>query len=327
MTVPFILALGVGVSSIRSDDSNSDSFGLVALSSVGPIIAVMILGLIYTPSGATGGVTAPVLPSFTRETLLEFIIALPGYMLEMAESLLPIVIFFFLFQIFRFKMNGRNLMKILIGLAFTYAGLVCFLTGVNVGFMPAGEFLGRTLASMEGNWICVPVAMLIGFFILKAEPAVHVMVKQVNEATLGAISEETMFTTLSIGMSVSVGLAITRAITGISIAWLIIPGYIIAIGLSFAVPSIFTAIAFDSGGVASGPMTATFLLPFAMGACEAVGGNVITDSFGVVALVAMTPLIAVQVMGLVFTIRSHHKQVVSGIDLAAVDAEPVVSLM
>ncbi len=327
MTVPFILALGVGVSSIRSDDNRSDSFGLVALSSVGPIIAVMILGLIYTPDGNYDATLGASTASNTSETLWEFIKVLPAYMHEMGRSLLPIVIFFFIFQLFRFKMNRRNLLKIIIGLVFTYAGLVFFLTGVNVGFMPAGRFLGTTLAGMENNWICIPVAMLIGFYILKAEPAVHVMVKQVNELTLGAITENMMFTTLSLGMAVSVGLAMLRAITGISILWIVVPGYLIAIGLSFVVPDMFTAIAFDSGGVASGPMTATFLLPFAMGACEAAGGTTITDAFGVVALVAMTPLIAVQIMGLVYSWKARSAAEISAIDLTSVDAEETISFV
>lgn len=327
MTVPFILALGVGVASIRSDDDKSGSFGLVALSSVGPIIAVMILGLIYTPDGSTAQTGSILAVGNTREALWEFIAAIPKYMGEMAKSLLPIVVFFFIFQLFRFRMNRRNLVKIVIGLVFTYTGLVFFLTGVNVGFMPAGRFLGTTLACMENKWICVPVAMLIGFYILKAEPAVHVMVKQVNEMTVGAITEEMMFTTLSLGMAVSVGFALIRAITGISLLWIIVPGYAIAIGLSFVVPDVFTAIAFDSGGVASGPMTATFLLPFAMGACEAAGGDIITDAFGVVALVAMTPLIAVQIMGLVYSWKTRAAAAAPAVDLAKIDAEETISFV
>lgn len=182
-------------------------------------------------------------------------------------------------------------------------GLVLFLTGVNVGFMPAGNYLGQTIAGLTIAWIIIPIGMIIGYFIVRAEPAVFVLTKQVEEMTSGAISAKAMETSLSIGVSVSVGLAMTRVLTGISIMWLLLPGYAIALVLTFFVPKIFTAIAFDSGGVASGPMTATFLLPFAMGACGAIGGNLITDAFGIIAMVAMTPLITIQVMGMVFKLK------------------------
>ena len=223
---------------------------------------------------------------------------------DLAISLLPIVLFFALFQVIFRLVPGRSLIKIGIGLVYTYVGLVLFLTGVNVGFSPAGNYLGQVLAALPYRWIIVPIGMLIGYFIVRAEPAVFVLTRQVEEITDGAISAGAMGLSLSIGVSVSLGLAMIRVLTGLSIFWFIIPGYAIALGLSFFVPKIFTAIAFDSGGVASGPMTATFLLPFAMGACSAVGGNIITDAFGVVAMVAMTPLITIQILGLVFRMRA-----------------------
>ena len=163
---------------------------------------------------------------------------------------------------------------------YTLVGLTLFLTGVNVGFMPAGNYIGKQLAELPYNWVLVPLGMLIGYYIVKAEPAVLVLNKQVEEITGGAISQKVMMAGLSIGMSVSLGLSMVRVLTGVSLLWFLVPGYALALGLSFLVPKIFTAIAFDSGGVASGPMTATFLLPFAMGACEAVGGNILTDAFG-----------------------------------------------
>ena len=203
------------------------------------------------------------------------------------------------------------MIKIAIGLIYTYIGLVLFLTGVNVGFMPAGNYLGQTIAGLSFSWIIVPIGMIIGYFIVLAEPAVFVLTKQVEEMTSGSISAKAMGTSLSIGVSLSVGLAMIRVLTGISILWLLIPGYLIALVLTFFVPKIFTAIAFDSGGVASGPMTATLLLPFAMGACEALGGNIITDAFGIVAMVAMTPLITIQIMGLIFKVKENrlHKDI------------------
>lgn len=335
MTVPFILALGLGVSSIRSDESGSDSFGLVALSSVGPILTVMILGLVYPADASAGADSSFATSPDTVGAMRIFLHNIPEYMLEVGKALLPIIALFFLFQIFRFKMNKRNLIKIIVGLVFTYIGLVFFLTGVNVGFMPAGRYLGTTLGSMGGvtggfslKWICIPVAMVIGYYIVKAEPAVHVMTKQVNEVTAGAISDKMLLKSLSIGMAVSLGLAMIRALAGVPILYFLVPGYLIAIILSFVVPDIFTAIAFDSGGVASGPMTATFLLPFAMGICEAVGGNVITDAFGVVAMVAMTPLITIQITGLVYSYKKKSKaRAAIYHDLQAIDSEDIVVLM
>ena len=288
MTVPFIMALGVGISATRSDrHAADDSFGLVALCSIGPILAVMILSMIFKADSSA--YTPPVIPEIgdSKELFLLFARELPAYMKEIAVSL-----------------TTRKLKKIAIGLAYTYAGLVLFLTGVNVGFMPAGNYLGQVLAKSAHPLFLVPIAMIMGYFIVKAEPAVYVLNKQVEEITDGAISSKAMGMGLSLGVAVSLGFAMVRVLTGISILWFLIPGYAIALGISFFVPKIYTAIAFDSGGVASGPMTAAFLLPMAQGACSALGGNIVTDAFGVVAMVAMTPLITIQVMGLASRIKA-----------------------
>lgn len=307
MTVPFIMALGVGISSIRSDKhAADDSFGLVSLCSVGPIIAVLLLGMIYHPSQTQSVSEAIPVIDNTVELWRLFSSGFPTYIKEMAVSLLPIVLFFGIFQLVSRDINKKALIKIAIGLGYTYVGLVLFLTGVNVGFMPAGNYLGQTIAGLPYYWIIIPIGMIIGYFIVLAEPAVFVLTRQVEEMTSGAISAKSMGLSLSIGVAFSVGIAMLRVVTGISVMWFIVPGYAIAIILSFFVPKIFTAIAFDSGGVASGPMTATFLLPFAMGACEVMGGNIITDAFGVVAMVAMTPLITIQIMGLVFRLKENR---------------------
>ena len=300
MTVPFIMALGVGVASIRSDgNAAQDSFGLVALCSVGPILAVLILALVYPASGAYVPTPIPEAAN-SRELWQLFQTSFPAYIHEVFVSLAPIAAFFVIFQIVALKLQRKKVLKIAAGLLYTDLGLVLFLTGVNVGFLPAGTYLGRQLASLPYNWIIVPIGMLMGWFIVQAEPAVHVLNHQVEEITSGAIPGKAMSTSLSIGVAVSIGLALTRVLTGISIFYYLIPGYLTAIVLSFFVPKMFTAIAFDSGGVASGPMTATFLLPFAMGACEALGGNIITDAFGVVAMVAMTPLVTIQLLGVAY---------------------------
>ena len=308
MTVPFIMALGVGISATRSDrHAADDSFGLVALCSIGPILAVMMLGMIYNPDSAA--YTPPVIPEIADSKQLWnlFAVELPTYMKEIALSLLPIVLFFAVFQALILKLSGRNLTRILIGLVYTYIGLVLFLTGVNVGFMPAGNYLGQVLAGLSHPWVIVPIAMVMGYFIVKAEPAVYVLNKQVEEITDGAIPARAMGTALSAGVAISLGIAMIRVLTGISILWILIPGYTIALVISFFVPKIYTAIAFDSGGVASGPMTAAFLLPLAQGACVALGGNIVTDAFGVVAMVAMTPLITIQVMGMYSKLAEKKK--------------------
>ncbi len=306
MTVPFIMALGIGISAIRSDKhAADDSFGLVALCSIGPIMAVLLLGLIYHPEG--GSYVPVTVPEIENSIVLRrlFTSALPTYLREIAVSLLPIILFFGVFQVISLKLNKKSLLKIIIGLVYTYFGLVLFLTGVNVGFMPAGNYLGQMIAGLSYRIIIVPIGMVIGYFIVMAEPAVYVLTKQVEELTDSAIPASAMKVSLSISVSCSIGLAMIRVLTGISIFWFIIPGYAIALALSFYVPKIFTAIAFDSGGVASGPMTATFLLPFAMGACASVGGNIVTDAFGVVAMVAMTPLITIQILGVIYKYQAR----------------------
>ena len=303
MTVPFIMALGVGVASIRSDENAAqDSFGLVALCSVGPVLAVLILSLVYPASGVYVPTEMPAAAD-SRILWELFLTALPKYAKEVLVCLAPIAAFFAIFQVVSLRMSRKKVLKIVVGLLYTDIGLTVFLTGVNVGFLPAGAYLGRQIAALDHNWVLVPIGMLMGWFIVQAEPAVHSLNHQVEEITSGAIPGKAMSISLSVGVAVSIGLAMIRVLTGISIFCFLVPGYLAAIVLSFFVPKIFTAIAFDSGGVASGPMTATFLLPFAQGACETLGGNVVTDAFGVVAMVAMTPLLTIQLLGLAYQLK------------------------
>lgn len=308
MTVPFIMALGIGFSAVRSDKyAETDSFGLVSLCSIGPVLAVLLLGIIYHPQG--GSYSENVIPDAETSVALWklFESGIPHYMKEIGGSLLPIILFFAFFQVVSLKLKKKTLIKILVGILYTYIGLVLFLTGVNVGFMPVGNYLGQVIAGLPYRWVIIPIGMLIGYFIVKAEPAVYVLMEQVEELTSGAIPGKAMGYSLSLGVAFSLGLAMIRVLTGISILWFLVPGYALALVLTISVPKIFTAIAFDSGGVASGPMTATFLLPFAQGACEAVGGNVVTDAFGVVAMVAMTPLITIQILGVVYQYQERKK--------------------
>lgn len=322
ITVPFIMALGLGLTSIRGDKgAEDDSFGLISLCSIGPILSVFILGMIYHPSGGTYSSLEITRLSSSHDLWVAFGHALPEYAKEMLLALLPILLFFLFFQVFFLKLNRRSVIKIMVGIGYTFVGLTLFMTGVNVGFMPAGYYIGTQLMNLDYYWIIVPVGMLIGYYIVKAEPAVAVLNKQVADITKGAVSQKMMMTCLSVGMAISVGLSMMRILTGATLMWFIIPGYAIALGLSFVVPHIFTAIAFDSGGVASGPMTATFLLPLAMGACEAAGGNILTNAFGIVAMVAMTPLFTIQGLGLIYKLKMHRKGAAAPVALPEITEE------
>ncbi len=306
MTVPFIMALGVGLSAARSDkDGTSDSFGLVALCSVGPIMMVMLLGIFYHPSDAVYTPVEVTEVITTQDVAKEFVLYLPHYAREVLQSMLPIIGVFILFQILTRNYHKRQILRMAVGFVYTIFGLILFLTGVNVGFTPVGNLLGSNLTQGNMKWLLLPMGMVVGYYIVKAEPAVQVLNDQVEELTGGMISHRMMNIALSGGVACAVTLAMVRVLTGISIYWIIIPGYLLALILSRIVPNVFVGIAFDSGGVASGPMTSTFLLPLAMGACTALGGNVVTDAFGIVALVALAPLIAIQIMGLIYARRER----------------------
>lgn len=308
MTVPFIMAMGVGLASVRSDkNAANDSFGLVALSSVGPILAVLILGCFFKPTEAAYTLTDVATVVTTQDVARVFAQGLPLYAREVLLSLVPILWVFLIFQWLTHRYHGLQIKRIIVGFGYTYIGLVLFLCGASVGFAPVGAYLGKELAGLSLRWILVPIGALIGYYIVKAEPAIQVLNHQVEAVTNGAISVKMMNRCMQIGVAASVGLAMLRVLTGISIQWFVIPGYIIALVLSRMVPDIFIGIAFDSGGVASGPMTSTFLLPLSIGVCEALGGNLMTDAFGVVALVALTPLIAIQLMGLVYKLKTAKR--------------------
>lgn len=305
ITVPFIMALGVGVSALRAAQGHDyDSFGLVALCSVGPILMVLLLGIFYHPSDATYSAVeiAPVVT--TRDVAQQFAIGLPDYAKEVLLSILPIVAVCVLFQLLTHHYRRRQLLRTGVGFLYTIIGLILFLTGVNIGFTPVGNLLGSGLADSTYRWVLIPIGALIGYYIVKAEPAVQVLNKQVEDVTGGTVSQSMMNTALSIGVACAVMLSMVRVLTGISIYWILVPGYALALILARYVPSVFVGIAFDSGGVASGPMTSTFLLPLAMGACTALGGNVVTDAFGVVALVALAPPVAIQIMGVIYVHRA-----------------------
>lgn len=298
ITVPFIMALGAGLASAKKGKhAGENSFGLVALCSIGPILSVLLLSIFYKPHAATSVYEISDVLT-TVDAFSHFTHALPIYAKEVATAFVPIVLLFVFFQIITKRFHIHNTIKMSVGFVYTYIGLVMFLTGANVGFMPAGRLIGAKLAGGTFSSMLIPIGMVMGYFVVSAEPAVHSLKRQVSEITSGAISQKSVAMALSIGVSVSVGISMLRVLTGISIMPFLIFGYAVSLIISFFVPNIYTGIAFDSGGVASGPMTSTFMLPFAMGACEAIGGNVMTDAFGIVAMIAMTPLITIQILGL-----------------------------
>ena len=256
--------------------------------------------MFFSPGEAAYSAAGVANVSTTRDVVKEFVFSMPPYVKEVLISLIPVAAVFILFQAFTHRYPHRQVKRVTVGFAYTYIGLVLFLCGVNVGFAPVGSLLGNEIASEVWKWLLVPIGMLIGYYIVKAEPAIQVLNRQVEGVTNGSVSAKSMNLCMSLGVSASVGLSMMRVLTGLPIHWIVVPGYVIALILSRFVPKMFVGIAFDSGGVASGPMTTTFLLPLSIGACDAVGGNLMTDAFGVVALVALTPLIAIQLMGILY---------------------------
>lgn len=301
--VPLVMALGLGLAAIRGDKtSEEDSFGLISLCLIGPIISVLILGMFFTPSGGSV-LYIPLIQGFF-DILSLYFANLPEYFKQVAVALFPIITVFAIMQVASLRLKTKDLLKISAGTIYTYFGLVLFLLSVNVGFMPAGYELGRVLTASNHWSFLILVGLVMGYFVVAAEPAVFVLKRQVEEVTAGVISAKAMGIGLSVGVGISVALSMIRVVTGISILYFVVPGYVLALVLTRIVPPLFTSIAFDSGAVASGPLAATFMLPFAIGASEAVQGNIFTDAFGIVALVAMTPVLTLLLFGVAYTLKS-----------------------
>ena len=308
VTVPFIMAMGAGLAVFNSGKSTrTDSFGLVALCSIGPILSVLILSFFYSPEATTTPVKIAEIVS-TKDALNAILNGLPYYLKDVGMAFSPIILVFVLFQAIFKRFRKHQMIRIVIGMIYTYLGLVMFLTAANVGFMPAGNLIGSLIADSDKKALLIPVGALFGYFVVAAEPAVVVLKKQVEEISNGAISQRSIGLGLSIGVAVSVGISMLRVLTGIPIQPFLYVGYALSLIISFFVPPLYTSVAFDSGGVASGPMTSTFILPFAVGACTSLGGNVMTDAFGIVAMVAMTPLITIQGIGLYSSIRQRQRR-------------------
>ena len=307
VTVPFIMALGAGFAVLKNDkNSGENSFGLVALCSIGPILSVLVLSLFFEAKADTTQTILPIVTN-TKEAFEQFIIALPHYLEEVLVAMAPIIALFILYQLLFRRFHKNQLLKMSIGFIYTYIGLVLFLCAANIGFMPMGKLIGAGVVQNQSEWLLIPIGMLMGYFVVSAEPAVHSLKRQVEEVTKGAISRKSIGIALSVGVASAVGISMLRVITGVPILPFLIVGYAIALIISHFVPHVYTGIAFDSGGVASGPMTTTFILPFAIGACEIIGGNIMTDAFGIVAMIAMAPLIAIQVLGFTSKVRAKRK--------------------
>ena len=301
VTVPFLLALGAGCAAVSSGKgSEEDNFGLCGICSIGPILAVLIAGLFFDAQSSGYEVEAQSTVNSLNEMLILFGDGLIHSFWEVSMVVVPIIGIFSIFQYTHLKLSRTELVKIGVGLLYLLIGLTIFLTGVNRGFLPAGKYLGETMGALEYNWILIPVCLILGACVVVAEPAVHVLTKQVEEITSGAISRNMLLLCMAIGVGIAMSLAMLRMLAGISIWWFMVPGYIVALSLTFFVPSIFVGIGFDSGGVAAGAMSAAFVLPFTLGVCASLGGNIMIDAFGVVGMIAMMPPITLQIVGVLY---------------------------
>ena len=323
ITVPFIMALGVGIAStIGGKNSGENSFGLIALCSVGPMLAVLVLGCFSNGK-------MEFIPEYNLNVefshIVHKVIDTAGEVL-LAISL--IVVFFIILQIICLKLPKKKLLQITVGIFYTLAGLIMFLSSVSIGFMPIGYKLGGELG--KNSALFIVFSFILGMVVVLAEPAVHVLNKQVEEITDGTVSRHSMMIALSIGVGASIGLSALRIVFGFSILYYLIPGYLLSLGLSLFVPGLYTAIAFDSGGVASGPLTSSFILPFAVGACVAVNGgagSVLTDAFGIVAMVAMAPLITIQLLGFRAIVTKKIRDKIAMSRILNADDEQIIEFM
>lgn len=324
ITVPFIMSLGVGVSAALGDKHDRESsFGFIALCSIGPILAVMLLGLF-----SSGSIDYK-LPDYTMHSDLGGILhALTAKCKEVSVAILPIVAFFFILQFLVLKLPKKRILQIIVGVFYTFFGLVVFLAAVEIGFVPLGYKMGTQLAQQD-SVLLVIFSFLLGMTVVLAEPAIHVLNKQVESVTGGAIKKRSMLVALSAGVGVAIALSVVRAIFDFSVLYYLIPGYFISLGLTFFVPKIYTAIAFDSGGVASGPLTSSFILPFLIGVCAFLQGEskILLDAFGLVAMVAMTPLISIQTLGFKAVATKHLREKLAMRRILAADDEQIIQFL
>ena len=302
ISVPLIISFGLGLISTRNDlKANEDSFGMIGICSIGPIITVLIMGLFYE-------LKSNYIFKINESTNLISLFkgAFLNYGSDILISIIPIIAVLIIYQIITKKYNKKELKKLSLGLFVILIGLTLFLVGANIGFLKIAYLIGNSLMLSEYSYLLLPISAILGFYIVQAEPSVKVLTEQIESITGGSIPKKIIMLCLSVGVSLAVLLSLTRVTTGISILWFIIPGYFISIILSFFIPNVFTSIAFDSGGASSGTMTASFLLPLAIGATTALGGNIISDAFGMVALVSLSPILTIQLLGLIYKIKKQR---------------------
>lgn len=325
MSVPFIVALGYGFTRLRSDKkSRNDTFGLVGLSSIGPIIVILILGLVFNLDSVYDTSVF-----FNESTVIsQYLTGFWNNFIEIIIALAPILFVFIIFELFNDTLSNYEMRKVVLGLISVVLGLTVFLTGVNVGFIKMGFMIGNIFAEKNMAFWLTIIGTVIGFLIVKAEPAVKVLVNQISDLTEGSISKKVVNLCLSTGVCIAVAISLMRVFTGTSILYFVIPGYVIALLLAKITPDMFTAIAFDSGGAASGPLTSSFLLPICIGACMVTGGNILTDAFGIVGLVSLSPLIMIQLLGVVYKVKTkkHNKRMVKDLNEEIIEYNYEVAL-
>lgn len=305
ISVPFLMSFGLGLSAVRSGKNEDDSFGLIALSSAGPILAVMVLSLFLEPSA---GVVVPEVAT-SMGVFEEIGHALLSYLGDVALILLPIIVLFVIFQIFAFKFPKQKVLKMCMGFAYTFIGITMFLAGVECGYLPMGTAIGQFLGGLDFNWIAIPIGFGLGACAILAEPALQVLKKQVEEITGGVIKQKVIVIVVCIGVACSVACAVMQSMYNFSLLYIIIPVYLISIGLAFFNTNLFTAVAFDSGGVATGAMAVSFTLPMVIGlSAEGASG------FGTIALIAAFPILSMQILGFIYKlvlIRSEKAKVIA----------------
>lgn len=312
LAVPFILALSMGIAVLNKDSKSAekDSFGLVSIASIGAIMSVMILNILSKGNEFSESLEFSTV--ITDSIWGPFFELLPGIAKESFIAILPLLMIFLIFQRISFKLERRAYKRILVGFGYTFLGLVVFLVGVNAGFMELGSMVGYNLASFENKWYVVIVGFIVGLVTILAEPAVHVLTQQIEDVTAGYVKKVAVLVPLSLGVGAAIALSVIRILVpGIQLWHYLLPGYIIAIAMTYFVPKLFVGIAFDAGGVATGPMTATFILAFIQGVADAIeGASVMRDGFGMISMVALAPIITLQILGLIFKVKS--KKVVEG---------------
>jgi len=304
ISVPFLISFGLGIASITTNKDEENALGYIALSSLGPIIAVMILGL-FLPKDITITSDATTITESLSviETLLHSFVE---YLKDVAITLLPIVVIFLIFQFTMLKLSKQTIQKIIVGLIYTYIGVVLFLTGVNAGFLPIASIIGEGIAQSGFKWILIPLSIILGYFIIAAEPAIHVLKKKVEEVTNGGIKQKTILICVSIGVALSVLLAMLKTLFNIPLLAILIPIYVLCIGLAFYDSNLFVSIAFDAGGTATGAMAVSFILPFISGVANIVGNNT-ANGFGTIALIAAMPILTLQILGAVYTFKTNKR--------------------